>query len=79
MVPSGLAGIAALDAIIEVVPSIADIDVTGIAGVPDTISPIGGAQVTTVPGVAGSEAEGTGASVVPGAPGRVVAENGPGP
>jgi hypothetical protein len=38
----------------------------------------GGAQTTTVPGVVGSEASGTGASVVSGAPGTVVAENGPG-
>jgi hypothetical protein len=38
----------------------------------------GGAQTTTVPGVVGSEASGTGASVVSGAPGKVVAENGPG-
>ena len=34
------------------------------------------AQVTTVPGVVGSEASGTGASVVSGAPGWVAAENG---
>lgn len=38
----------------------------------------GGAQVTTVPGVVGSEASGTGASVVSGVPGTVLAENGPG-
>lgn len=38
----------------------------------------GGAQTTTVPGVVGSRASGTGASVVSGAPGTVVAENGPG-
>ncbi|TWB60264.1 hypothetical protein [Bradyrhizobium sacchari] len=38
----------------------------------------GSAQTTTVPGVVGSEASGTGASVVSGAPGTVVAENGPG-
>jgi hypothetical protein len=36
-------------------------------------------QVTTVPGVVGSEASGTGASVVSAAPGWVVAENGLGP
>ena len=38
----------------------------------------GGAQTTTVPGVVGLRASGTGASVVSGAPGTVVAENGPG-
>jgi len=38
----------------------------------------GGAQMTTVPGVVGSEASGTGASVVSGALDTVVAENGPG-
>jgi hypothetical protein len=39
----------------------------------------GGMQTTTVPGVVGSDASGTGANVVSGAPGTVVAENGPGP
>ncbi|PIT00792.1 hypothetical protein TSA1_08425 [Bradyrhizobium nitroreducens] len=39
---------------------------------------VGGAQTTTVPGVVGSIASGTGASVVSGAPGTVVEENGPG-
>jgi hypothetical protein len=48
-------------------------------GVPGAICPVGVEQVTTVPGVVGSEASGTGASVVPGAPGWVVAENGLGP
>jgi hypothetical protein len=38
----------------------------------------GAAQTTTVPGVVGSEASGTGASVVSGAFNTVVAENGPG-
>ena len=46
---------------------------------PGAICPVGGEQVTTVPGVVGSEASGTGASVVSGAPGWVVAENGLGP
>jgi hypothetical protein len=54
-------------------------DVTGTAGVPGVISPVGVEQVTTVPGVVGSDASGTGASVVSGAPGWVVAENGLGP
>ena len=60
-------------------PAIADIDVTGTAAVPGAIWPIGVEQVTTVPGVVGSDANGTGASVVPGVPGWVIAENGLGP
>ena len=48
-------------------------------GVPGAICPVGVEQVTTVPGVVGSEARGTGASVVSGVPGRVAAENGLGP
>jgi hypothetical protein len=54
-------------------------EVTGTAGVPGVICPIGVKQLTTVPGVVGSEASGTGASVVSGDPGCVVAENGLGP
>jgi hypothetical protein len=54
-------------------------DVTGTAGVPGAICAVGVEQVTTVPGVVGSDASGTGASVVSGAPGWVVAENGLGP
>ena len=69
----------AADGIGPVVPVIADMDVTGTAGVPGAIWPVGVAQVTTVPGVVGSEASGTGASVVSGVPGWVVAENGLGP
>jgi len=65
--------------IVPLVPPTADMDVTGTAGVPGVICPVGVAQVTTVPGVVGSDAGGTGASVVSGAPGWVVAENGLGP
>lgn len=54
-------------------------EVTVTVGVPGVICPVGVEQVITVPGVAGSEASGTGASVVSGAPGWVVAENGLGP
>ena len=43
------------------------------------ICPVGVEQVTTVPGVVGSEASGTAANVVTGVPGCVVAENGLGP
>jgi hypothetical protein len=67
------------DGIVAVVVGIAGVDVTGAAGVPCTICPVGAEQVTVVPGVVGSEACGTGASVVSGVPGWVVAENGPGP
>jgi hypothetical protein len=56
-----------------------DSEVTGTAAVAGVICPDGVAQVTTVPGVVGSEASGTGASVVSGTPGWVVAENGLGP
>ena len=54
-------------------------EATGTAGVPGAICPVGVEQVTTVPGIVGSEASGTGANVVSGAPGSVVAENGLGP
>ena len=75
----GYRGTAETDGSDPVVPPIAGIDVTGTAAVPGAIWPIGVAQVTTVPGVVGSDANGTGASVVPGVPGWVTAENGPGP
>ena len=58
---------------------VADIDTTGTGGVPGAICPAGVEQVTAVPGVVGSEANGTGASVVSRVPGWVVAENGLGP
>jgi hypothetical protein len=74
-----IVGVAYVDGAVPAVPPAADIDATGTAGVPGVISPDGVAQVTTVPGVVGSEASGTGASVVSGAPGWVVAENGLGP
>ena len=68
-----------IDGIEPVTPPMADIDATGTAGVPGAICPVGVEQVTTVPGVVGSEASGTGASVVSAVPGWVVAENGLGP
>jgi hypothetical protein len=58
--------------------AIGDSEVTGTAGVPGVICPVGVAQVTTVPGIVGSEASGTAASVVSGAA-WVNAENGLGP
>jgi hypothetical protein len=64
---------------IPTVPAIDDSEVTGTTGVPGVICPVGVEQVTTVPGIVGSEASGTGANVVSGAPGWVVAENGLGP
>ena len=64
----------------DIVPAAVDgREVTGTAGVPGVICPVGVEQVTTVPGLVGSDANGTGASVVSGAPGWVVAEKGLGP
>jgi hypothetical protein len=79
---AGTAGIvvtAETDGIVPIVPPSADMEITGTAAVPGAICPVGVEQVTTVPGVVGSEASGTGASVVSGVPGWVVAENGLGP
>jgi len=56
-----------------------DTDVTVTVGVPGPICPVGVEQITTVPGVVGSDASGIGASVVSAVPGWVVAENGLGP
>ena len=72
-------GAADIDGIVPVTTTVDDMDVTGTAGVPGAICPVGVEQVTAVPGVVGSDASGTGASVVSGAPGCVVAENGLGP
>jgi hypothetical protein len=69
-----IVGVADVDG---VVPA-AKVD-TCTTGVPGVICPDGVAQVTTVPGVEGSVASGSGASVVSGAPGWVSAENGLGP
>jgi len=63
---------------IGVVPA-AVIEGAGTIGVPGVICPVGVEQVTTVPGIVGSEASGTGANVVSGVPSWVVAENGLGP
>ena len=76
---AGIIGAAGTVGIGPAAPPIAGMDVTATAGVPGAICPVGVEQVTTVPDVAGSEANGTGASVVSGVPGWVVAENGPGP
>jgi hypothetical protein len=72
-------GAANVDSVAGGVADIVDIDTTGTTGVPGVICPDGVAQVTTVPGVVGSDASGTDASVVSGAPGCVVTENGLGP
>src|SRR6267142_1911550 len=74
-----IVGAAETGGIVPIVALVADMDVTGTAGVPGAICPAGVEQVTTVPGIVGSEASGTGASVVSGAPGWVAAENGLGP
>jgi hypothetical protein len=75
----GIVGAANVEGVVPVAPPAADMEVTGTVGVPGAICPVGVEQVTTVPGVVGSEASGTDASVVSGAPGWVVAENGLGP
>jgi hypothetical protein len=62
-----------------IAPGAPAIEVTGTAGVPGVICPVGVEQVTTVPGIVGSETSGSGANVVSGAPGWIVAENGLGP
>jgi hypothetical protein len=72
-------GDADTNGIVPVTTTVDDMDVTGTAGVPGVICPVGVEQVTAVPGVVGSDASGTGASVVSEAPGWVVAENGLGP
>jgi hypothetical protein len=75
----GGAGVGNVDDVGALEPPTADIDATGTGGSPVAIWPVGVAQVTTVPGVVGSDASGTAASVVSRAPGWVVAENGLGP
>jgi hypothetical protein len=77
--PVGIGGAAGIDGIIPAVPLIAAKEIAGTAAVPGVICPVGVAQVTTVPGVVGSDASGTGANVVSAVPGWVVAENGLGP
>jgi hypothetical protein len=72
-------GGADIEVVVPAVPPVADMAVTCTVGVPGVICPVGVEQITTVPGVVGSEASGTGASVVSEAPGWVVAENGLGP
>jgi hypothetical protein len=69
-------GAADIDGVVPVRPAVDDREVAGTAGVPGVICPVGVEQVTTVPGVVGSEASGSGASVVSGTPGWVVAEKG---
>jgi hypothetical protein len=75
----GAAVVADVKGVVPIAPPVANMEVTGTVGVPGAICPVGVAQVTTVPGVVGSEASGTGASVVSGKFGWVVAENGLGP
>jgi hypothetical protein len=76
---AGIVGAADVKGDVPGVPAVADMEVTGTAGVPGVICPVGAEQVTTVPGIVGSEASGTGANVVTGAASWVVAENGLGP
>jgi hypothetical protein len=78
-VSGGVVAAAGVEGVVPIAPPVADMEITGTGGVPGAICPVGAAQVTTVPGVVGSEASGTGASVVTGEFGCVVAENGLGP
>jgi hypothetical protein len=73
-----IVGAAETDGIVPLMPTIAGTDATGTAGVAGAICPVD-VQVTAVPGAVGSEAGGTAANVVSGAPGWVAAENGLGP
>lgn len=74
---TGVIAVAVTGGIVPLVP-IAGIDVTGTAGVAAATCPAD-VQVIAVPGAVGSDACGTGASVVSGSSGWVAAENGPGP
>ena len=78
-VSGGVVAAAGVEGVVPIAPPVADMEITGTGGVPGAICPVGAAQVTTVPGVVGSEASGTGANVVTGEFGWVVAENGLGP
>jgi hypothetical protein len=78
-VSGGVVAAAGVEGVVPIAPPVADMEITDTDGVPGAICPVGAAQVTTVPGVVGSEASGTGASVVPGEFGWLVAENGLGP
>jgi hypothetical protein len=78
-VRAGVVAAADVEGVVPIAPPVTGIEIVGTGGVPGAICPVGVAQVTTVPGVVGSEASGTGASVVPGEFGWVVAENGLGP
>jgi hypothetical protein len=71
--------VADIDGVAPAMPAIGDSEVTGTTGDPGVICPVGVAQVTTVPGIVGSEASGNGANVVSGVPGWASAENGLGP
>jgi hypothetical protein len=73
-----VADAAEIDDVAPVVSAIGDKVLTGTAGVPGVICPVGVVQVTTVPGTVGSDASGNGANVVSGAA-SVKAENGLGP
>ena len=78
-VSGGVVAATGVEGVVPIAPPVTGMEIIGTGGVPGAICPVGAAQVTTVPGVVGSEASGTGASVVPGEFGWVVAENGLGP
>jgi hypothetical protein len=78
-VRAGVVAAADVEGVVPIAPPVTGMEITDTGGVPGAICPVGVAQVTTVPGVVGSEASGIGASVVTGEFGWVVAENGLGP
>ena len=78
-IPGGGGAEADGDGIVPVVPPVTDVEASVTVGVAGAICPDGVAQVTKVPGVAGLEVSGSGASVVAGTPGMVATENGLGP
>jgi hypothetical protein len=75
----GVVGDAGKDGVMPAVLANDDGGGAGTAGAPGVICPGGVEQITSVPGIVGSEARGSGANVVSGVPGWVVAENGLGP
>ena len=75
----GTVGVPIPSGVVAIVAAMTEVDVTGTVGVAGPICPVGVEQVTTVPGVDGSDASGTGAKVVSGVPGWLIAKNGLGP
>ena len=79
IVPAGAANDEVAPLMLGVGLAVTGADEVGCVGNDEVVCADTGEQLTLVPGVVGSEASGTGASVVPGVPDCVVAENGLGP